>query len=151
VLGSARSPMSSEEFRNAMEEAVRAHARVEFKQEIWDELAASTYYVPTEFGDDHMHDLVTEKLTELDREHGTEGNRLFYLAVPPSAIPMLIREIGERRADDERALGLSQILAQELAEPTLPKRREHLSERVVDHGQLEVVDQDRDVGQPGRQ
>jgi glucose-6-phosphate 1-dehydrogenase len=32
VLGTARSPMSTEEFRKAMEEAVREHARVEFKQ-----------------------------------------------------------------------------------------------------------------------
>ena len=97
VLGSARSPMSSDEFRKAMEEAVRGNARVEFKQEVWDELAGSTYYVPTEFGDDHMHDRVTGRLAELDEEHGTEGNRLYYLAVPPNAIPMLVHEIGERR------------------------------------------------------
>ena len=139
VLGSARSPMSSEEFRNAMEEAVRAHARVEFKQEVWDELAASTYYVPTEFGDDHMHDLVTEKLTELDREHGTEGNRLFYLAVPPSAIPMLIREIGERRADDgwsrvivEKPFGLDLASAQRLNQEILRYFRENEVFR-IDH------------------
>ena len=41
---------------------------------------------------------MAQKLNELDKEHGTEGNRLYYLAVPPSAIATLVREIGERRA-----------------------------------------------------
>ena len=100
VLGSARSPMTSEEFRAAMEEAVREHARVEFKQEVWDELVQSTYYVSMEFDDEHAENRVAEKLTELDREHGTEGNRLYYLAVPPGAIATLVREIGERRSSE---------------------------------------------------
>ena len=100
VLGTARSPMSTEEFRKAMEEAVREHARVEFKQEVWDELVSATHYVPMEFEDDSGEDRVAAKLNELDKEHGTEGNRLYYLAVPPSAIATLVREIGERRATD---------------------------------------------------
>jgi glucose-6-phosphate 1-dehydrogenase len=100
VLGTARSPMSTEDFRKAMEEAVREHARVEFKQEVWDELVSATHYVPMEFEDDTGEDRVAEKLNELDKEHGTEGNRLYYLAVPPSAIATLVREIGERRATD---------------------------------------------------
>jgi glucose-6-phosphate 1-dehydrogenase len=83
-----------------MEEAVREHARVEFKQEVWDELVSATHYVPMEFEDDDAEDRVAEKLNELDREHGTEGNRLYYLAVPPNAIAALVREIGERRATE---------------------------------------------------
>jgi glucose-6-phosphate 1-dehydrogenase len=98
VLGSARSPMTTEEFRKAMEEAVREHARVEFKQEVWDELAQSAHYVATEFEDEHGENRVAEKLTELDEVHGTEGNRLYYLAVPPNAIATLAHEIGERRS-----------------------------------------------------
>ena len=100
VLGTARSPMSTEEFRKAMEAAVREHARVEFKQDVWDELVSATHYVPMEFEDDSGEDRVAQKLNELDQEHGTEGNRLYYLAVPPSAIATLVREIGERRATD---------------------------------------------------
>ncbi|MDX6423638.1 MAG: glucose-6-phosphate 1-dehydrogenase, partial [Gaiellaceae bacterium] len=40
VLGTARSPMSTDEFRKAMEKAVREYGRVEFKQEVWDELVS---------------------------------------------------------------------------------------------------------------
>jgi glucose-6-phosphate 1-dehydrogenase len=100
VLGSARSPMPTEEFRKEMEEAVKQFARDEFKQDVWDELAAATFYVPTEFEDEQGENRLAQKLGELDRERGTQGNRLYYLAVPPSAIAMLVREIGERRSTD---------------------------------------------------
>ncbi len=103
VLGSARSPMSTEEFRKTMKEAVREYGRVEFKQEVWDELVSATHYVPTEFEDDAGRDRVVEKLDELDEEYGTEGNRLYYLAVPPDAIAMLVEKIGERRTKEGTA------------------------------------------------
>jgi glucose-6-phosphate 1-dehydrogenase len=97
VLGSARSELSDDEFRAQMAEAVEKYARDEFRDDVWNELARSTYYVPTEFGDDEEHNRVAQRLAELDREHGTDGNRLYYLAVPPDAFPMLVEELGERR------------------------------------------------------
>jgi glucose-6-phosphate 1-dehydrogenase len=100
VLGSARSPMSSDEFRKQMQEAVKEYARDELKSEVWDELASITFYEPMEFEDDSAEDRVAQKLEELDREQGTAGNRLYYLAVPPNAIATIARQIGERRSTD---------------------------------------------------
>jgi glucose-6-phosphate 1-dehydrogenase len=97
VLGTARTPQSSEQFRAHMREAVSEHARDEFREDVWDELAAVTYYVPTEFADDAGEDRIQAKLAEIDADHGTDGNRVYYLAVPPDAIGTLVEEIGERR------------------------------------------------------
>ena len=54
VVGTARSPMTSDEsFATAMEEAVREHARVEFKPESLGRVRrGSMYYVPMEFADE---------------------------------------------------------------------------------------------------
>ena len=49
---------------------------------------------PTTTGEDRLAQL----LTELDEERGTQGNRVYYFAVPPSAIATLVEEIGERRS-----------------------------------------------------
>jgi glucose-6-phosphate 1-dehydrogenase len=100
VVGSARSEMSTDEFRNQMRDAVQKHARDEFREDVWDELAAATCYVPTEFASDHDEDRLALKLAELDRDFGTDGNRVYYLAVPPKALQMLVQEIGERRTTD---------------------------------------------------
>jgi glucose-6-phosphate 1-dehydrogenase len=92
--------MTTEEFRKHMREAVEKHARDEFREDVWEELAAATHYVALEFDDDAGEDRVVAKLNELDAELGTEGNRLHYLAVPPDALEMLVQEIGERRGAD---------------------------------------------------
>ena len=38
-----------------------------------------------------------ERLNELDEERGTRGNRVYYLAIPPQAMPTVVKELGERR------------------------------------------------------
>src|SRR5205814_2151612 len=58
---------------------------------------AGLRYVATDFGSDQGIDAVAAELEELDRDHGTAGNRVYYFAVPPSAIGTLVQQIGERR------------------------------------------------------
>jgi glucose-6-phosphate 1-dehydrogenase len=98
VVGAARSDMSDEEFRARMEEAVREFGRDEFRQDVWDGLAAAIRYVSLDFSHEEGEDQVSAALGELDREVGARGNRVHYLAVPPAAMPTLVREIGERRS-----------------------------------------------------
>jgi glucose-6-phosphate 1-dehydrogenase len=98
VLGVARTQLDDDEFRGRMEEAVREFARDEFRQDVWDELAGGTFYVSTDVADEAGEDLVARRLTEIDEERGTGGNRLYYLAVPPDAMEKLVEEIGERRS-----------------------------------------------------
>ena len=100
VVGVARTEGSSEEFAARMEEAVKEHGRDEFRQDVWDGLAEGMRYVATDFADEGGEDAVGKKLTELDEERGTGGNRVYYFAVPPTAISTLVREIGERRSTE---------------------------------------------------
>jgi glucose-6-phosphate 1-dehydrogenase len=98
VVGVARTPMSDEEFREKMRQAVVDHARDEFRQDVWDELAAGLRYVATDFADEGGEEHVVKCLNGLDTDRGTAGNRLYYLAVPPSAIETIVVAMGQRRA-----------------------------------------------------
>ena len=51
IIGVARTDGDDGSFRADMEQAVRRHARDEFRQDVWDELAAALHYVPTDFAD----------------------------------------------------------------------------------------------------
>ncbi|MFN2471469.1 MAG: glucose-6-phosphate dehydrogenase [Gaiellaceae bacterium] len=97
VVGSARTDYSADGFRAEMREAVSRHARDELRAETWDWLAERTYYVPTEFEDEEGENRVAAELERVDAERGTNGNRVYYLAVPPAAMPRLVQELGERR------------------------------------------------------
>jgi glucose-6-phosphate 1-dehydrogenase len=99
VVGAARTDDTDEGFRERMKEAVQTYARDEFRQDVWDELAAGMRYTALEFDDAGGEDRLSALLEEVDRQRGTGGNRVYYFAVPPSAIGMLAREIAQRRTD----------------------------------------------------
>src|SRR6187200_1232988 len=98
VVGVARTEMSDEEFREKMKQAIQDHARDEFRQDVWDEFAESIRYVATDFADQGGEEHVVQCLNELDEKFGTASNRIYYLAVPPSAIETIVVEMGKRRA-----------------------------------------------------
>jgi len=97
IVGVARSEQSSEEFVRAMEAAVREFGRDEFREDVWERLAKVTRYVATDVADDRGEDRVAKTLSGLDEKHGTRGNRIYYFAVPPEAMPIIVEELGERR------------------------------------------------------
>jgi len=99
VVGAARSDLTDEEFRERMKAAVQEHARDEFRQDVWDTLASGMRYSSLEADDNAGEDRLGRLLAELDDERGTEDNRLYYFAVPPSAIGTLVREVAERRTE----------------------------------------------------
>jgi len=98
VVGVARTPMTDDEFREKMKQAVIDFARDEFRQDVWDELAEGMRYVATDFADDGGEEDVVQCLNKLDEERGTANNRVYYLAVPPTAIETIVVAMGKRRA-----------------------------------------------------
>jgi glucose-6-phosphate 1-dehydrogenase len=134
IVGAARSQETDDEFRERMKDAVQRFARDPFSQDVWDELAAGMRYSALEFDDDAGEDELTKVLREVDGGRGTLGNRVYYFAVPPSAIEMLIREIAERRENEgwvrliiEKPFGYDLASARHLNELI----REHFDESEV--------------------
>src|SRR5687767_5294691 len=84
LVGSARSEMTNEKFREQMSDDIKKfHTRQEFDQEVWDKLVSRFYYMPG--GNDdlaYIQRLKTE-VARLDSEYKTEGNVLFYFALAP--------------------------------------------------------------------
>ncbi|HZB86157.1 MAG TPA: glucose-6-phosphate dehydrogenase, partial [Gaiellaceae bacterium] len=123
VVGAARTEMTTEEWREQLREAVQKYARDEFREDVWERLAESMVYVTTEAADEEHEDRLAATLTELDETRGTAGNRIYYLAVPPKAMKMIVRELGERRSAAgwarlivEKPFGFDLASAQELNE-----------------------------------
>jgi glucose-6-phosphate 1-dehydrogenase len=97
VLGVARSEETDAEFKERMRDAVQRFGRDEFKQEVWDALSEGMRYVATDFADAAGQDKVVSTLEQLDRDRGLHGNCVYYLAIPPSVVPMVVHALGERR------------------------------------------------------
>ncbi|MDX6509341.1 MAG: glucose-6-phosphate 1-dehydrogenase, partial [Gaiellaceae bacterium] len=97
IVGVARSEMSNDDWIAEMKKAVQEHGRDEFRDDVWDSLAEGMRYLAMDFADDSKEDELAQTLNELDSERGTKENRVYYFAVPPSAIGTLVDALGRRR------------------------------------------------------
>ncbi len=100
IVGSGRKSMSTEEFRRQMRAAVlSAQPAGGFDEKKWQELADRLRYMP--MGSPETYAGMLAKCAPLEGRYGTCGNRIFYLAVPPSAFEDVITNLGEAGASAE--------------------------------------------------
>lgn len=84
VIGFARRDKTDDQFRQELEEAARKFSRQTVQDDLWKSFADRIYYHRSEFSDLDGYQHLAERLTTIDQERGTRGNRLFYLSVAPS-------------------------------------------------------------------
>ncbi len=87
IVGFALPDMSEAQFRAAMHDGVAEFSRRKpIDETVWADFASRLYYVSGQFEDPANFVRLREHLEQLDRTNGTRGNRIFYLAIPPSVI-----------------------------------------------------------------
>ena len=112
VVGFARRPLSDEQFREGALEAIRHNAREELHSAVSDGLLQGIRYVEASFEDPVGYEQLARVCAELDRERGTRGNRLYYLATAPTAYGTIIDRLHAAGLVDGRrdgALGSSRL------------------------------------------
>jgi glucose-6-phosphate 1-dehydrogenase len=97
VIGVARTEETDEDFKARMKEAVQQHGRDEFRDDVWETLADGMRYVATDFADEGGENEAAQALEQLDRQRELNGNRVYYLAIPPSVFPTVVGALGKRR------------------------------------------------------
>jgi glucose-6-phosphate 1-dehydrogenase len=95
VIGVARRPISDDEFRAQMCRAVEEETGAPVDDAAWRRFAAGLCYVQSAFDDPEGYERLSCALKEQDATHGTGGNRLYYLATPPSSFPVIAQRLGE--------------------------------------------------------
>jgi glucose-6-phosphate 1-dehydrogenase len=96
VLGFAISPMNDASFREQMCQCVKHSPEVlVFRQKLWDEFVPALHYITADFEDAAGYQQLGQRLREMDQEHGTNGNRLFYLATSPSFYAMIAKNLAQ--------------------------------------------------------
>jgi len=93
IVGFARRKKTDEEFRGDLEEATRKFSRQPMRDEIWNTFAQSISYHQSEFGDASGYKSLAKRLDEIDKTHGTRGNRLFYFAAGPDQFEPILEHL----------------------------------------------------------
>ncbi|OXM99756.1 glucose-6-phosphate dehydrogenase [Bifidobacterium vansinderenii] len=125
LIGFGRRDWTDEHFTNYVEECVRARCRTPFNEATFAQLASGLRFVSGAFDDAAAFTRLSDTVSELDRDRGTRGNHAFYMSVPPSAFPVVSRQLAAsglakspegawRRVIIEKPFGHDLASAQEL-------------------------------------
>jgi glucose-6-phosphate 1-dehydrogenase len=87
IIGFGGTALSDEQFRAHLEEGVKQFASFEFNADEWSNFAPNLFYLQGKYTE--LEDF--EKLSELmNRWEINSGNRIYYMATPPSVFPNII-------------------------------------------------------------
>jgi len=97
MVGVSRRERSDDVFREELRKSVGEFSRTKIDDSVWKDFAPAIHYIDGTFEDPGLFKRLAERLEEIDQRLELGGNRLFYLAVPPSEFePILtgLREAG---------------------------------------------------------
>ena len=96
IVGVGRSSMDDEAFRQMAEEALDQFLTSKtIPRSRWKKFLKRFHYIQGDYKNPSYYKHLKESLLRLDQEHKVPGNRLFYLATPPSLYSGIIRGLGE--------------------------------------------------------
>ncbi len=124
VVGVARRDKTDEGFRKELEEATRKFSRQTVRDELWNGFAKSIFYHKSEFHDPAGYKSLGERLEQIDRERGTAGNRLFYLAVAPDQFEPIVKNLRAAGLNKTREGSWVRVIVEKPFGTDLPSAKE---------------------------
>jgi glucose-6-phosphate 1-dehydrogenase len=96
IVGFAVTELTEDAFRQSMHEGVAQFSRRKpLDEAVWQDFSSRLHYVSGSFDDPANFQKLRAKLEELDAKNGTRGNRLYYLAIPPSLFPVVNEQLAK--------------------------------------------------------
>ena len=96
VVGFARTDLGTDGFDSRLQDSVAKYARTgPVDGRLWSSFGEGISYFQGEYDDVESFRKLAGRLDEIDSQRGTSGNRLFYLATPPSSYEPIIHNLGE--------------------------------------------------------
>ncbi len=103
IVGCGRTQLDDQKFRDKLENAIMAGGGADRSR--WQSFAKSLHYQPVVYDDLPSYTRLAKVLRELDRQHQTRGNRIFYLALPPTLYKPVAGMVGRAGLSHENTNG----------------------------------------------
>jgi glucose-6-phosphate 1-dehydrogenase len=94
IIGYAYQQGSNESFREQLTQDMKALATNPIDPHTWDWFLERIHYVQGDFQDPAGYKRLADKLAEVEKDHGTQGNRFYYLAVAPKFFSEVVKQLG---------------------------------------------------------
>jgi glucose-6-phosphate 1-dehydrogenase len=95
VIGTGSTPLGDDEFRKRLREAAEEMYPGAVDQKVLERLAGAAYYVRGRFVEEKDFPALKAKLAEVAERHHTDGNVLYYMAIPPQSFGTVADNLGK--------------------------------------------------------
>lgn len=93
IIAIGRRDKTIESYRNEMEAFMSNILKREVNQKLWTQFKNNIIYFKMNFAEDDGYELLNTLSVELDKEFGTAGNRIYYLATAPEFFEVIIKKL----------------------------------------------------------
>jgi glucose-6-phosphate 1-dehydrogenase len=96
ILGVDGISMNAEDFRNKISRDIQELSTYPIDLTIKEWLLDRLYYLSGDFRDPLTYESLQRTLTQLNSQHGTRGNYLYYMATSPTFFGEIVQQLGEK-------------------------------------------------------
>src|ERR1700741_2200094 len=95
VIGFSYDSMTTETFRAQLTKDIKEFAPEPVDSQLWNWFLERTYYVQGDFQDSAAYGRLQAQIAAVEKNHSTQGNRFFYLAVSPKFFAPVVKQLGQ--------------------------------------------------------
>ena len=95
IVGFARTKYSDAEYKKHLKEGIDNFSRNKDKNGKWDEFSKHVSYMQLDVGEGKHYDQIPQLAKEKETEWGVHPSIVFYMAVAPQLVPVIIKNLGK--------------------------------------------------------
>jgi len=108
IVGVGRKPMTDDAYREFAKDGITQFSRRPIDERVWETFASSVFFVSGSIDEDASLAPLGSRLDVIEHERGLPGNRIFYLAVPPSLFVPTVKQLHHARLVSKPSTGSGQ-------------------------------------------
>jgi glucose-6-phosphate 1-dehydrogenase len=95
IIGFSGDDYDTESYREMLTREIPKVSQTAIDPKIWAWFTERIYYVKGDFQDAQAYQRLCHEVSEVDKQHGTQGNKFFYLAVAPRFFSLIVKQLGQ--------------------------------------------------------
>jgi len=135
IVGVGRKPMSDDEYRAFAKDGVQQFSRRPIDAQAWEAFAGGLFFVAAEVDGDQGLAPLGARLDIVEHERGLNGDRIYYLAIPPTLFASTVKQLARSRFVPQPEGRVARVIVEK------PIGRDLQSARVINDAIAEVFEE----------
>jgi glucose-6-phosphate 1-dehydrogenase len=112
LIGFSSGDFTTDSYREMLNNEIKDFVSKPIDPNIWSWLMNRVYYIKGDFGKPEDFAKLKDQMASCDKEHGTRGNRFFYMAVAPRFFSPIVKQLGAAGLSTETDTAFTRVIVE---------------------------------------